>query len=151
MDYVIRQLAGEDEPILWEMLYQALHTSEGAPPRDAVKRPEFARYVESWGRMADVGFVAQDARDNGLLGAVWIRLFGTDPGTTPNLAFAVKPGHRRLGIGAALLTQLVKATLHYSVISIRASAGNPAVRLYERFGFKIVSDNEGTVTMRRET
>ena len=151
MNYVIRQLAAEDEPILWEMLYQALHTSEGAPPRDAVKQPEFARYVEGWGRMADIGYVAQDARDNELLGAVWIRLFRTDPGAMPNLAFAVKPGHRRLGIGAALLTQLVKATLHYSVISIRASAGNPAVRLYERFGFKIVSDNEGTVTMRRET
>src|SRR4029077_12932056 len=151
MDYAIRQLATEDEPILWEMLYQALHTSEGAPPRDAVKRPEFARYVEDWGRMGDIGFVAQDPQNNELLGAVWIRLLSTDPSATPNLAFAVKPGHRRLGIGAALLTQLVKATAHYSVISIRASTSNPAVRLYERFGFKIVSDNEGTVTMRRGT
>jgi ribosomal protein S18 acetylase RimI-like enzyme len=45
---------------------------------------------------------------------------------------------------------LVKANPHYSAISIHASANNPAVRLYERFGFKIVNENEGTVTMRRE-
>jgi ribosomal protein S18 acetylase RimI-like enzyme len=151
MDYVIRQLAPEDETILWEMLYQALHTSEGAPPRDAIKRPEFARYVEGWGRAGDSGFVAHDARDREPLGAVWIRFFNSEPDATPNLAFAVKPGHRRRGIGAALLTQLVKANPQHSAISIRASANNPAVRLYERFGFKIVHESEGTVTMRRET
>ena len=33
MDYAIRRLTTTDEPILWEMLYQALHTAEGGPPR----------------------------------------------------------------------------------------------------------------------
>jgi len=150
MDYVIRRLTAADEPILWEMLYQALHTSEGGPPREVVRQPEFARYVEGWGRTNDAGFVAHDTGNGQLLGAVWIRRVSDQPEAPPDLAFGVKPGLRRLGIGAALLTQLVKAYPEQSTISIRASAKNPAVRLYERFGFKIVNQGEGNVTMRRQ-
>ena len=150
MDYAIRPLTTADEPILWEMLYQALHTSGGGPPRDAVKRPEFARYVDGWGRPDDAGFVAHDKESGQLLGAVWIRRLSNRRNAPPDLAFAVKPGLRRRGIGAALLTQFVKAHPQQSTISIRASAKNPAVRLYERFGFKIVKQSKGSVTMRRE-
>jgi ribosomal protein S18 acetylase RimI-like enzyme len=129
------------------MLYQALQTSEGAPSRDILKQPEYARYVEGWGRPGDTGFVVSDKGSKEVLGAVWYRL--PSAGDIPELAFAVKPGQRKRGIGAALLTQLVKANPHHSAISLRASANNPAVRLYERFGFEIVSDMGGTVTMRR--
>lgn len=153
MDYVIRALTTADEPVLWEMLYQALQTSEGAPSREIVRRPEFARYVEGWGREGDIGFLAYDAKhDDELLGAVWLRSPAEqkqDNTPAPELAFAVKPGLRKRGIGAALLTQLVKTNPHHA-ISMRASANNPAVRLYERFGFKIVNEGQGTVTMKRE-
>ena len=151
MDYAIRRLTTADEPILWEILYQALHTSEGGPPRDAVKRPEFARYVDGWGRPDDAGFVAHDTESGQLLGAVWMRRLSDQPDAPPDLAFGVKPGLRRRGIGAALLTQLVKAYPEQSTISIRTSANNPVVRLYERFGFKIVKEGKHSVTMRRET
>ncbi|MEY2498552.1 MAG: hypothetical protein QOD12_2108 [Verrucomicrobiota bacterium] len=153
MDYVIHPLTAADEPVLWEMLYQALRTSDDAPPRDIVRQPEYARHVEGWGRAGDTGFVAFDAeKKDELLGAAWFRL---PPGqaqeqTMPELAFAVKSGHRKRGIGAALLTQLVKANPHNSAVSISAKASNPAVRLYERFGFKIVDQSDQGVTMRRE-
>ncbi|MCA1660143.1 MAG: GNAT family N-acetyltransferase [Verrucomicrobiaceae bacterium] len=49
-----------------------------------------------------------------------------------------------------MLTQLVKANPKCNAISMRATAKNPAVRLYERFGFKIVGQSEQAVTMRRE-
>ena len=149
MDYVIHPLTAADEPVLWEMLYQALRTSEDAPPRDIVRQPEYARHVEGWGRAGDTGFVAYDAETKDeLLGAVWFRL---PPGQTmPELAFAVKSGHRKRGIGAALLTQLVKANPQNSAVAISAPANNPAVRLYERFGFKIVEQSERAVKMRRE-
>jgi ribosomal protein S18 acetylase RimI-like enzyme len=62
----------------------------------------------------------------------------------------VKSGHRKRGIGAALLTQLVKANPQYSSVSISAPPNNPTVRLYERFGFKIVQQSDRAVTMRRE-
>ena len=150
MDYTIRPLTAGDEPILWEMLYQALHTSEGGPPREVLRQPEFARYVEGWGHAADSGFIASDAKTGEVLGAVWIRRLSDQPEAPSDLAFGVKPGLRRRGIGAALLTQLVKTCPEQSTISIHASANNPAVRLYERFGFKIVKQGEGSVTMRRE-
>jgi ribosomal protein S18 acetylase RimI-like enzyme len=156
MDYVIRSLTAADEPILWEMLYQGLQTNEGktTPLRDIVRRPELARYVEGWSRAGDTGFVAHDAEQGQVLGAVWLRLptgaKADKVEATPELAFAVKPGHRKRGIGAALLTQLVKATPQNSAISISAPASNPTVRLYERFGFKIVQQSEASVTLRRE-
>lgn len=152
IDYVIRPLTPADEPILWDMLYQALQTSEGAPARDIVRQPQYARYVEGWGRAGDTGFVVSDKTTEELLGAVWYRTAAPSEQSdvTPELAFAVKPGQRKRGIGAALLTQLVKANPHHSSISIHASASNPAVRLYERFGFKIVNESGGTLTMRRE-
>jgi ribosomal protein S18 acetylase RimI-like enzyme len=153
MDYVIHPLTAADEPILWEMLYQALRTSENAPPRDIVRQPEYARHVEGWGRAGDTGFVAYDAEQKDeLLGAAWFRLSpskGEGQGT-PELAFAVKSGHRKRGIGAALLTQLVKANPEHTVVTISAPANNPAVRLYERFGFKIVQQSERAVTVQRE-
>jgi len=150
MDYVIRPLTETDQQILWDMLYQALQTSEGAPSRDILKQPEYARYVEDWGRAGDTGFVVSDKATKEVLGAVWCRLPPDQPESVPELAFAVKPGQRKRGLGAALMTQLVKANPHQSAISIRASANNPAVRLYERFGFEIVNDSGGTVTMRRQ-
>lgn len=159
MDYVIRPLTTGDEPILWEMVYQGLHTSEGATvsQREVTQRPELARYVEDWGRAGDAGFVAHDAQPGGeLLGAVWSRLpkagqtGGDETEAMPELAFAVKPGQRKRGIGAALLTQFVKANPQQSAISISVGPNNPAVRLYERFGFKVVRETPGQVTMRRE-
>lgn len=155
MDYVIHPLNTADEPILWEMLYQALKTSEEAPSREIVHQPEYARHVEGWGRAGDAGFVAYDAEQkDDLLGAVWLRFPAGESKESeeavPELVLAVKPGQRKRGIGAALLTQLVKANPQHSAVSISAGANNPAVRLYERFGFKIVQESERAVTMRRE-
>ncbi len=150
MDYVIRPLSLDDEPVIWEMLYLALHGPENtpSPPPEIVRQPEYARYAEHWGRPGDRGFVAHDRDDHGLLGAVWFRPPAAE--ATPELAFAVRPGHRKRGIGAALLTKWVRANPQQDEISLRVRPNNPAVRLYERFGFKIVAENDHAVTMRRE-
>jgi ribosomal protein S18 acetylase RimI-like enzyme len=149
MDYLIRPLTPADEAIIWEMVYQALQGSEGAaPPREILQRPEYARYAEAWGREGDRGFVAHDKKDHGLLGAVWFR--SPAEGATPELAFAVRPGHRKRGLGAALLTQWVRANPQQDEISLRVGPTNPAVRLYERFGFKIAEQSDNSVAMRRE-
>jgi ribosomal protein S18 acetylase RimI-like enzyme len=135
------------------MLYQALRTSEQAPPREIVRQPQYARHVEGWGRPGDSGFVAYDKQlKEELLGAAWLRLpeEQSKEEATPELAFAVKSGHRKRGIGAALLTQLVKAHPQYSSVTIAASPNNPVVRLYDRFGYKIVEQSEGSVTLRRD-
>lgn len=150
MDYLIRPLTADDEPLLWEMLYQALQNEENpeALDREIVRRPEFARYVEDWGNSGDAGFAAQDSNDRQLLGAVWCR--PPKDGATPALAFAVKPNQRKRGIGAALLTQWVRANPEQSEVTLHVASDHPAVRLYERFGFKASEDKAGAVTMRRD-
>jgi GNAT superfamily N-acetyltransferase len=152
MDYAIRQLTAKDEPILWEMLYQGLASpgKKELPGRDIVRRPEFAHYVEGWGRAGDTGFVAHNKKDGTLLGAVWLRKAIDKPDASPELAFAVKPEHRRHGIGTALLTQLVRANPEESTISLSFVAGRPLLRLYERFGFKVVKAQSHAVVMHRE-
>jgi GNAT superfamily N-acetyltransferase len=150
-DYTMRQLSADDEPMLWEALYQGLHSAAGAvpPPRDIVQRPELARYVAGWGREGDRGFVAFDAETSGLLGAVWFRE-PTSTAPRPELVVVVAPGQRKRGIGAALLTQWVRANPEQSEVALRMNASNPAVRLYERFGFRVVAEDDGVVTLRRE-
>lgn len=150
MDYVIRPLSAEDEPILWEMLFQALQSveDETPPSREIVRQPEYAHYVENWGRPGDAGFVAHDSANNQLLGAVWFRPPATD--AMPELAFSVKAGHRKRGIGAALLTHWVKTNPEQSEISLRVRSNSPAVRLYERFGFRVANEDPSSVTMRRD-
>lgn len=152
MDYEIRQLTREDEPILREMLYQGLSSpgKKPLPSRDAIHRPEFARYVEQWGRTGDTGFVAHDPKHGTLLGAVWLRKISIEPDGPSELALVVKPEHRHRGIGTALLTQLVRANPDESTISLSFVAGKPVLRLYERFGFKVAEERPDAVVMHRE-
>jgi ribosomal protein S18 acetylase RimI-like enzyme len=155
-DYVIRPLTAADEPLLWEILYQGIKAIEGEEvPAEIVQRPEFARHVTEWGRAGDSGFVAHDLKEKKPLGAAWLRSTEAEqaePGLKPTaeLAFAVKRGHRRRGIGAALLTQLVKANPQHSHIVVSAPASNPVVSLYERFGFGVVQESPNSTAMRRE-
>ena len=154
-DYVIRPLTAADEPLLWEMLSQGVPGSENeVPPAEIAKRPEFARYVTSWGQPGDTGFVAHDLEQQKPIGAAWFRLLpatedAAGQAVTAELAFAVNRGHRRRGIGAALLTQIVKTNPQHSRILITAPATDPAVRLFERFGFAVVEESAHSVTMQR--
>ena len=151
MEYAIRPLEPEDEAILQEMVYQALSSTDGgAPPREILQRPEFAHYVQGWGRVGDTGFVAHDKKDGSLLGAVWLRKSDEDENAPPELAFVVKRGHRGHGIGTALLTHLVRANPHVSRILISQVAGRPVLRLYERFGFKTIEENPKAIIMGRD-
>ncbi len=155
MKYALRPLTAADEPLLWEMLYEAVQPKKKGdlvPPREIVHQPQLARYVEGWGRPGDTGFAAHDTPQGQLLGAVWLRQTAGQPeqNTPLELAFAVKQGQRGRGIGTALLTQLVRANPEASAISISLVAGKPVLRLYERFGFKAVEQNPGEIVMRRE-
>jgi GNAT superfamily N-acetyltransferase len=152
MDYVIRPLTRQDQPILWEMLHHGLSSpgKHEVPSRGMVRRSEISRYVENWGRTGDTGFVAHDKKNGALLGAVWLRRPADKSDASLELALAVKAEHRRHGIGTALLTQLVRANPDQSTISISFVAGKPVLRLYERFGFKVVEERPDAVVMHRQ-
>lgn len=151
-DYELRPLTAQDGPLLWEMLYQALSPPGAiAPERDIIHRPEYARFVEGWGRELDQGYVAHDKNEATLLGAVWLRTpVEIQPEEAPpELAFAVKEGHRKRGLGASLLTQMVRANPKLSAVLLHVGANSAAARLFERFGFEVASQEARSVVMRR--
>ncbi|CAN5611661.1 hypothetical protein BH20VER3_BH20VER3_14010 [soil metagenome] len=151
-EHFLRPLTAEDEAILWEMVYQALSSpGRNAPDREIVRRPEYARYVEGWGRPNDGGFVACDKEKDNFLGAVWFRTpLDLKPGEpAPELAFVVRSGHRKHGIGASLLTQLVRANPQMSSVLLQVGPRSSAVRLFERFGFEIAEKSGHSVVLRR--
>jgi ribosomal protein S18 acetylase RimI-like enzyme len=159
MNCTIRSLAAEDERFLWEMLYQALYVPEGgsALPREVIHLPELARYVRGWGREGDCGCLASDPVTSEPIGAVWLRLlvgdnkgYGYVDDDTPELGIAVLPEYRNRGIGTQLLTHLFGSVGGQSSISLSVSANNPAVRLYQRLGFEIVSTTDELLLMKRD-
>ncbi|MEO1348828.1 MAG: N-acetyltransferase [Cyanobacteria bacterium J06635_15] len=159
MTPIIRLAEPTDEPFLWEMLYQALYVPPGTPPlpRDIVFQPELAKYVEHWGQQGDIGCIAVSVPQHIAIGAAWLRLFTRDnPGygyiddNTPELSIAVLPDYRRQGIGTRLLTDLFeRADSMYDAVSLSVSQDNPALRLYQHFGFEISEQQGDSFTMRR--
>jgi GNAT superfamily N-acetyltransferase len=135
------------------MLYHGLSGPTALQPasREMLRRPELSKYVAGWGRPGDRGFAAHDKKGGALIGAVWLRQPSDKSGAAPELALAVKQEHRGHGIGAALLTQLVRANPDQSTISISFVAGKPVLRLYERFGFKVIARQRDAVVMQRQT
>ena len=159
MNCIIRPLVAEDEPFLWEMLFQAIYVPDGqtALPREAIHLPELARYVQDWGREGDYGFLASDTATGQPIGAVWLRLltranqgYGYVDDDTPELSIAVLPEHRGQGVGTELLNYLLSSVYGHSSISLSVSENNPALRLYKRFGFTVLSKSAGSLTMKWE-
>ncbi|CAN5600781.1 hypothetical protein BH10CHL1_BH10CHL1_38910 [soil metagenome] len=149
----IRPASQIDEPILWQMIFEAAHMAEeGHTSLQAVKdRPDLAHYVQAWGRNGDIGVVATESTHNQPIGAAWVRLLvGDEKGyayiddTTPELAIGILTDYRGIGVGKTMLMALLaiaKAT--YPAISLSTRATNlPAVRLYERVGFKKIEGSD---------
>ena len=114
------------------MLVEAVNWRSGgdALPPDAVK------YVEGWGRRGDLGVIA-----DGDTGAAWVRLFTNDEHGygfvaphVPELTIGVAQNARGRGLGTALL-EGVLTRIGERPVSLSVETDNPAVRLYERFGF----------------
>lgn len=153
----IREAEASDEPFLREMLYHSLYVTDGDRPfdLDVVAQPEIAKYVDAWGRPGDLGLIAVDSTSGEAIGAIWMRLFSaTDRGfgflhsTIPELGVAVLPDRRGCGVGSVLLQRLLEmgSELH-AAVSLSVSVDNPALRLYQRFGFERVEAHGDSVTM----
>jgi [ribosomal protein S18]-alanine N-acetyltransferase len=142
----IRHAISEDIHFLWEMLYQAIYVPEGQTPpsKEIMNEPHIRQILEGWGRSGDLSLIAVDA-SNQPVGAVWIRLFNDDNKTfgyvdheTPILGIALHPHVRGKGIGTLLMEEVLKEAkeLGYKKVSLSVDPNNPALRLYERYGFK---------------
>jgi ribosomal protein S18 acetylase RimI-like enzyme len=148
--YSIRPVSAADEPFLWQMLYYAAHMHEerGKTVADVMANPTLALYVTAWGRPGDLGFIAETTPSRRPLGAAWLRLYAGESKTysptddeTPELAVALLPDYTGQGIGTALLDELLTAARRqFTTIALSVRAGNPAFRLYQRLGFRVIGE-----------
>jgi ribosomal protein S18 acetylase RimI-like enzyme len=152
--YLFRRAGTDDADFLWVALYHASHAAEiGIDDPEALPdRPELARYVEGWGRRTDRGVLVVDDDSGDRVGAAWLRLltggargYGYVDDETPELAIAVLPEHRGRRLGERLLRDLLDAArADFDAVSLSVRADNPARRLYERTGFRVVPGGDAT-------
>jgi ribosomal protein S18 acetylase RimI-like enzyme len=116
-----------------------------------------SRYVDRWGRPGDTAVVGLEGSTP--VGAAWFRLYSAkEPGfgfldeQTPELTIAVVPSRRHHGYGSQLMSALLEKARAggYPTLSLSVDDGNPAIGLYEKFGFREVERDEGAITMRAD-
>jgi len=155
---LLRPATQADEDFLWEILYQAIYVgpNDDPPPPSILEEPDIAHYLLDWGREHDCGWIAENADSNEPLGAAWLRIWLTEEDSGygfydlkyPELTIALLPEARGQGIGTALMERLIAdARKVHPGVSLSVSRQNPARRLYERFGFETVSEDENSVLM----
>jgi uncharacterized damage-inducible protein DinB/ribosomal protein S18 acetylase RimI-like enzyme len=156
----VRPMTEADLPIVGEMLWEAAAVSDEVRAlgmERALALPTVRKYLEGWGRPGDAGVVAFD--ESGSLGAAWYRLFPAEaPGygfiaaDVPELSIGVSERARGRGAGGLLLDALLETAREqgYRALSLSVDRQNPAVRLYERKGFRdagVSGPEETSVTM----
>lgn len=144
-----------DQPVLWEILYEALWDPPSKPrrPRSVMEHPMIAAYVKDWGSQStDVGFLAI-APDGAIAGGILSRLlvpplqggaFYDDH--TPQVGIAVFPAFRKQGVGTALFTTYLAAAAaaRFPRVSLGVHPQNiDAIRLYEKLGFRQFATGNG--------
>jgi ribosomal protein S18 acetylase RimI-like enzyme len=151
---VIRRGGRGDVPFMRDMLRHAYYWRWGDP---ATSDLPTSRYVDQWGRPGDAAMIALD--DGISVGAAWYRLFKPSaPGygfvdeSIPELTIAVVPSRRGRGFGEELLAGLLDRARQegYTALSLSVEKENPALRLYERFGFRPVDEVGDSVVMRAD-
>jgi ribosomal protein S18 acetylase RimI-like enzyme len=143
----IREVEAADQPVLWEILYEALWDPPTKPrrPRSVLESPHIAVYVENWGsRRTDLGFLAI-AGDGLVAGGILSRLLAPPEqggafydDQTPQLGIAVFPAYQNQGVGKSLFRKyLASASARFPRVSLGVHPENHvAIRLYKAFGFE---------------
>jgi ribosomal protein S18 acetylase RimI-like enzyme len=135
-----------DYACLPEFLYQAIFIPEGEalPPRDVIHDPQISVYIKDFGAQpGDFGVVAE--QNGQVVGAAWTRIipaYGHINAETPELALSILPEFRGYGIGTKLMKKLFKVLRDagYKRTSLSVQKDNPAVRFYERLGYRVTDE-----------
>lgn len=145
---IFRELEKHEAPVLKDFLYEAIFIPEGVEPpaRSIVERAELKLYYEDFG--SSTGDLCIVADDNGkIIGAAWSRImndYGHVEDGMPSLAISLYKEYRGQGIGTTLMHKLLELLKEngFTKVSLAVQKENYAVRMYEKIGFKTVSENE---------
>jgi len=154
----IRSAGSNDLPLLREMLFEAAFWRADAPRpglAEGLARPDLAPLLDAWGRRGDTAVVAEAPTREGV-GAAWYRFWSVDvhsygfvASEIPELGIAVRPALRGHGLGSRLLRALLAQAARDRIrqLSLSVETENPALRLYERSGFRRVGRVGGAWTL----
>ena len=154
----LRSAARTDLMLVKRTLYTALSwdPDDPIPPFDAVvDHPEMSIYHDGWMRPGDDGLIAE-TEGGAFAGMAYCRQFVNGEGAqgfvdaaTPELALGVEPGFRAQGVGRRLIRGLHEAREAAGIkhMSLSVSARNPALRLYERLGYREVRRHGDGIVM----
>lgn len=157
MTITIREIKRDEYPLLEDFLYEAIFIPEGMapPPRSILDTPELQVYISGFGtQIHDKAMVAEV--DGKVVGAIWVRImndYGHIDNDTPSLAISLFQEYRGLGIGTALMQKMLDQLKEdgYRQVSLSVQKDNYAVKLYQKTGFEIVSENEEEYIMIKQT
>lgn len=147
MDYQIREIRESEYPVLSDFLYEAIFIPEGIekPPKSIIKQSELQVYIADFGKEDDWCLVAEVKGI--IVGAVWVRImndYGHIDDETLSLAISLYNEYRHLGIGMALMKTMLQFLKDkgYKQITLSVQKANYAVNMYQKIGFKVVSETE---------
>lgn len=138
----------EEFSMLEDLLYEAIFVPkgfEGEIPRSVVfDDPKCRAAFEDFGTLPDDRAVVAVIGDK-VVGACWVRTtdeYGHIDDETPSFSISLFAPYRGRGIGSAMMRQLLDELrgAGYPRASLSVQKENPAVRLYERLGFRIVGN-----------
>lgn len=148
MDCTIRHLEPGEHPLLEDFLYEAIFIPEGFEgeiPRSVIyDDPRCRAAFEGFGELPDDRALVAVA-DGTVIGACWVRTtdeYGHIDDSTPSFAISLLKPYRGRGIGTALMRRMLGELKDagYARASLSVQKENPALRLYERLGFRIAGD-----------
>ena len=142
---IVREITITEYPLLEDFLYHAIFLPPGTEPlpREIIFEPEIYVYIKDFGKKDDCGVIAED--DGRVIGAAWARIipaYGHIDDETPELAISVLPEYRGQGVGTSMMKCLFDLLRGrgYRRTSLSVQKDNPAVRLYERLGYRITDE-----------
>ena len=153
MNYQIRPIQPTEIPLLKDFLYEAIFIPEGAvaPPRDILDDESLQIYIRNFGKYPDDYCLVAEVGDK-VVGAIWSRImndYGHIADDTPSIAISLYKEYRNQGIGTDLLQQMISLLKSegYKSISLSVQKANYALKMYQKAGFNILSDDGEEVIM----
>ena len=147
MNYQIRPIQPAEIPVLSDFLYEAIFIPEGveAPPRSIIEDESLQIYIRDFGKFPDDRCLVAES-DGRIVGAIWSRIvddYGHIDDQTPSIAISLYKEYRNKGIGSQLLQQMLDLLRKdgYKSVSLSVQKANYALRMYQKAGFQILSQD----------
>ena len=140
--------------MLSDFLYEAIFIPEGveAPPRSIIDDESLQIYIRDFGKYPDDRCLVAESEGR-IVGAIWSRImndYGHIDDNTPSIAISLYKEYRNKGIGSQLLQQMLDLLRKdgYKSVSLSVQKANYALRMYQKAGFQILSQDSEEAIMR---